>query len=215
MRLLYKSGRMKRQIDPRQIIIDRRSGSVDLSGQEKFLKEYVGRKLDVTAYERSWKVVKEVVDYCQDKVSEEDRITHKILVDDDWIWYKDLRNPDKRCPGDEKAISYIKMHDRLHPECEKCRKVLLFNFDEKFLRKITEEFLTKPFTFDFKIARDLGVLVSYARGDKEKDGIIAYLNKFLKTYGLSGRIQWRIGGRYLQKAAPHLFKSAKMLNYEV
>lgn len=148
-------------------------------------------------------------------LSEKDKITHKILVDDIWILYKDLRNQDSRCPGSEKAIQYIKAYNKLHPECEKCRKVLVFDFDEGFLRIITKEFLTKHLNFDFKIARDLGVFVTYCRGDESKDEIVKYLDSLLKSYQVRGRIQWRIGGRYLQQEAPHLFKSAKVLSYEV
>jgi len=139
----------------------------------------------------------------------------KIIVDDNWIWFNDLRTPDHLCPGNKKALEYIKIHDKLHPECERCRKVLIFDFDEEFLRRITEEFLAKRLGFDFKIARDLGVFVAYCRGDKEKDDLISYLDDFLKCNRLKGRIQWRIGGKYLQIAAPHLFKSAKILNYDV
>jgi len=51
------------------------------------------RKFNRPAYEKSWKIVKEVVEYYQDSMSDEDMIAHKILVDDVWIWYKDLRNP--------------------------------------------------------------------------------------------------------------------------
>lgn len=206
---------MKKKVDPKQIIIDRRSPSVDLELHAKFLKEYAKRKLDVSTYQKSWEVVEEVVHSYEDRILDEDKQAHKILVDDSWIWYKDLRNPDNPCPGEKKAVEYIKMHDKLHPECEKCRKVLLFDFDEEFLRRITEEFLTKSLNFDFKIARDLGVFVSYGCGDRAKDNLIVYLDSLLKSYGLKGRIQWRIGGRYLQLAAPHLFKSAKMLSYRI
>jgi hypothetical protein len=206
---------MEKKFDPKQVIIDRRSALVDLAKLEKFLRVYTGRKFNSFAYEKSWEIVKKVTEYCQDSMSDEDRIVRKILVDDVWIWYKDLRNPSRPCPGDNIAVRYIKIHNRLHPECEKCRKILVFDLDENFLRRITEEFLAKPFTFDFKISRDLSVLVSYSRGDGEKDRIIAYFENFLNTYGLNSRVQWRIGGRYLQKAAPHLFKSAKILSYNI
>ena len=199
----------------KQVLIDRRSALTDLTELERFLKAYVGRKFNRSAYQKSWDIVKEVTEHCQGNMSEEDRIVHKIFVDDVWIWYKDLRSPSRSCPGDKEAVRYIKLHGRLHPECEKCRKILIFDLDENFLKKITEEFLAKPFIFDFKIARDLSVLVSYSREDEEKDRIIAYFENFLQTYGLNGRVQWRIGGRYLQKAAPHLFKSAKKLNYDI
>jgi len=202
---------MERKFDPKQVLMDRRSVSADLVELERFLRAYTGRKFNWPAYEKSFEIVKGIVDYCQDSMSDEDRIAHKILVDDVWIWYKDLRNPSRPCPGEKKAVRYIKMHDRLHPECERCRKILVFDFDDNFLKKITEKFLAEPFTFDFKIARDLGVFVSYTRGDKEKDRVIAYLDNLLKSYELNGRIEWRIGGR----VASYLFKSAEMLNYIV
>ena len=86
--------------------------------------------------------------------------------------------------------------------------------NEGLLEKITEEFLSNDLPFDFKIARDLGVFVAYCLGDEEKNGLIAYLEDLLKNNRLKGRIQWRIGGKYLQLEAPHLFKSAKMLSYK-
>jgi len=206
---------MKRKIDPKQIIIDRRSSFVDLNLRARFLRKYAKAKLNVSAYEKAWKVVEDIVHSYEKDLSEEDKLAHKILIDDSWIWYKDLRNPNSLCPGEKVAVEHIRKHNRLHPECEKCRKVLVFNFDEGFLRRITEEFLTRHLNFNFKIARDLGVFVAYCRGDKSKDKMIDYLNGLLKSYRLKGRIQWRIGGRYLQLAAPHLFKSAKILSYQI
>ena len=203
---------MGKKIDSKQIIIGRRSSSIDLELHSKFSQEYAKRKLDVSAYEKSWKIAQNAVHSQENNLSEEDRLVHKILIDDDWIWCKDLRNPDSPCPGEEDAIDYIRKHNRLHPECEKCRKVLIFDFEEGLLEKITEQFITKHLNFDFKIARDMGVFVAYRSGDKSKDELIAYLDNLLKSCQLKGRIQWRICGKYLQIAAPHLFKSAKILS---
>jgi hypothetical protein len=171
--------------------------------------------LNSDAFSTSYETVENIVQSSKSKLSEEDRIAHKILVDDYWIRYKDIRNNDFPCVGEEVAINYINKHNRLHPNCEKCRKVLVFDIDTEFLTAITREFLKGPLSFDFKVARDLGVLVSYGQGDKPKEGIIEYFEHFIKKFGLRGKIQWRIGGKYLQRAAPHLFKSAKILSYDV
>ena len=197
-----------------QIIIDARTRSANLNDIARSLEEYVGRHLDASVYEESWRIVNVVVRSTESALSKENRTVHRIIVDGYWIRYVDLRNPPLRCPGKEEALAYIGANDRLHPDCEKCSKVLVFDFDAQFLRKITEEFLTGRPMFEFKIARDLGVLVAYCRGDEQREEVLAYLDDFLKANGLAGRVQWRIGGKYLQDAAPHLFKSAKRLSYE-
>lgn len=206
---------VRKKTDPEEIIIDLRSQSVDLNEHSQFLQEYANRKLNRDAFSKSYETVESIVQSSKSKLSEEDRITHKILVTDDWIRYKDIRNNDFPCVGEEEAINYINKHNRLHPNCEKCRKVLVFSIDTEFLRVITEEFLKGQLGFDFKIARDLGVLVSYGQEDKSKEEITEYFDHVIKKFGLKGTIQWRIGGKYLQRAAPHLFKSAKALSYEV
>jgi hypothetical protein len=206
---------VKKKIDPKEIIIDSRSQSVDLNEHSQFLQEYANRKLNSDAFLRSYETVENIVQSIKSKLSEEDRMALKILVDDYWIRYKDLRNNDFPCVGEEEAINYINKHNRLHPNCQKCRKILVFDIDTEFLTAITREFLKGPLSFDFKVARDLEVLVSYSQGDKSKKRIIEYFQQFIKKFGLRGRIQWRIGGKYLQRAAPHLFKSVKILSYDV
>jgi hypothetical protein len=198
-----------------QIIIDARTQPANLDVIAKSLKEYVGRRLDASAYEESWRIVNDVVRSTESALSKENRTIHKILVNDYWIEYVNLRNSPFPCLGDDKALAYVDVNDRLHPDCERCRKVLVFDLDARFLRKITEEFLVGQLMFEFKIARELGVLVAYCRGGKRREEIMAYLDDFVKSNGLMGRVQWRIGGKYLQDAAPHLFKSAKILNYEI
>ena len=86
---------------------------------------------------------------------------------------------------------------------------LSFRLRRQFSKEDNQKFLAEPFTFDFKIARGLGVFVSCTRGDKEKDRVIAYLDNILNSYELNGRIEWRIGGR----VASYLFKSAEMLEF--
>jgi hypothetical protein len=71
---------MERKFDPQQVLMDRRSASADLSELERFLRAYTGRKFNRPAYEKSWKVVKRVADYCQDSMSEEDRIAHRYSL---------------------------------------------------------------------------------------------------------------------------------------
>lgn len=204
---------LKKKFKSQEIFIDIRSKSVDLDEHSKFKEEYANRKLDYDAFLESWKVVKNLVDSNINDLSEEDKKAHKIILDDYWIRYKDLRNKELPCPGEPQAIEYINEYDKLHPDCEKCRKVLLFDIDDKCVSVITKEFLVNHFNFNFKIGRDLGVLVAYANGDKSKEEIINFLEKFLAKFELKGRIQWRLAGKYLQFAAPRLFKSAKMLSY--
>lgn len=205
---------MKKKFKLQDIFIDIRSKSVDLDEHSKFTEEYANRKLDYDAFLESWKIVKNLVDSNINNLPEEDKKAHKIVLDDYWIRYKDLRNKERPCPGEHEAIEYVKEYDILHTDCEKCCKVLVFDIDDKCVSVITKEFLVNHFNFNFKIGRDLGVLVAYASGDKSKEEIITFLEKFLAKFELSGRIQWRLAGKYLQLAAPHLFKSAKMLNYD-
>ena len=205
---------MKRDRDLGRIVVDARTQPANLNDVARSLKEYVGRSLDASVYEESWRTVNDVVRSAESALSKENRTVHRIIVGDYWIRYVDLRNPPFRCPGEENALAYIGANDRLPPDCEKCSKVLVFDLEAQFLRKITEEFLAGQPVFEFKIARDLGVLVAYCRGDERREQVLAYLDDFLKSNGLTGRVQWRIGGKYLQDAAPHLFKSAKRLSYE-
>jgi hypothetical protein len=198
-----------------QIIVDTRTLSADLGAIARSVEEYAGRRLDTSAYEKSLGIVNDAVRSSWSALSEEDKFAHKILIDDDWMRYTDLRNPSSPCPGENEALAYIAANDRLHPTCERCRKVLVFDLDPQFLRRITEEFLVKQLMFEFKIYRDLGVLVAYCCGDERREEVMAYLDDFMKSNGLAGRLQWRIGGKYLQDAAPYLFKSAKILSYEI
>ena len=197
-----------------QIVVDARTRSANLNDIARSLEEYVGRHIDASVYEESWRIVNVVVRSTESALSKENRTVHRIIVDGYWIRYVDLRNPPLRCPGKEEALAYIGANDRLHPDCEKCSKVLVFDFDAQFLREITEEFLAGQPVSEFKITRDLGVLVAYCKGDGRREEVLAYLDDFLESTGLKGRVQWRIGGKYLQDAAPHLFKSAKRLSYE-
>jgi hypothetical protein len=206
---------VRKKTDPEEIIIDLRSQSVDLKEHSQFLQEYANRKLNYDAFSKSYETIENIVPSNKSKLSEEDRIAHKILVNDDWIRYKDIRNRDFPCPGEEEAVKYINKNNRLHPNCEKCRKVLVFGIDVEFLTAMTRKFLNGQLSFDFKVARDLGVLVSYGQGDESREEIMKYFDHLIREFGLKGTIQWRIGGKYLQRAAPHLFKSAKILNYDV
>ena len=198
----------------KQILVDRRSSATDIDLLASFVKDYAEHDLDRQKYESSWKVVGQTVKSQIKLMPKEDVLSRKIKVDDEWIWYRNIDNPEYSCLGGREATEYIKRNDRLHPVCEECRKVLIFAFDEGLLKKITEEFLLKSLGFDFKIARDLGVFVAYAKGDKRKSDLIRYLENLLKSNSLKGRVSWRIGGKYLQDAAPHLFTNAKTLSYE-
>ena len=201
------------EMNPTQPLVDARSPYIDLNLHARAVEEYAKRKLDIEKYENSWDVVNNVVKSLGGGLSKEVVRVCKIIVDDYWIKFSDLRAPERSCPGERKAVKYVRQSDRLHPTCEKCRKVLVFDIDENFLKIITREFLTRFLGFTFKIARDLGVFVSYAEGDEKKENLMIYVQDLLGKNKLRGRVQWRIGGRYLQLAAPHLFRTAKILAY--
>lgn len=71
---------MKKKIGPRQVIIDRRSSTVNLQLYEKFLKEYAKRRLNLSAYEKSWKIVSEVVDSHESQQPTDESVGLKLGV---------------------------------------------------------------------------------------------------------------------------------------
>jgi len=121
---------------------------------------------------------------------------------DDFCYYEDV--PD-----------FVSRFGSLPVECQNCHKGLIF-WDDGYSRTNAAKFRRMladlPFAVYGKYNSDVAVFYFDSRENllQALDGITIGLVKF----GIPGRTQWRVSGRYWQDRYPYFFQSAKELDRE-
>jgi hypothetical protein len=107
--------------------------------------------------------------------------------------------------------SFVEENGYLPIECRECYKALIFwTYSKVNIAKFKKMIKALPVSIHGKYNESVAVIYF-----KDRAKMLRFLNilqERMKQFGVDGRIQWRVSGKYWQDAYPHFFKSAKELN---
>ncbi|MFC1987644.1 hypothetical protein ACFLVH_03790 [Chloroflexota bacterium] len=95
-------------------------------------------------------------------------------------------------------------------ECRECYKALIFwDYSAKNEKNFKRMIKSLPVSIHGKYNTDVVVFYFKNKGNMQK--FLNILKESMNEYGVDGRIQWRVSGRYWQDDYPEFFISAKEL----
>jgi len=111
------------------------------------------------------------------------------------------------CYADD-VPDFVEENGYIPIECRECYKALIFwdysrENELNFMRMLEE----LPASINGKYNE--GVIVFYFRAKEKMLNFLNILRDKMNEFGVDGRIQWRVSGRYWQDDYPQFFKSTK------
>ena len=136
----------------------------------------------------------------------------------EWKYFKNKLPGTKSISSDEEEDCYydfvpnfVEENGYLPIECSECYKALIFwSYSKVNTAKFERMVKSLPVSIHGKY--DESVVVFYFRDKIEMLHFLDTLQEYMNQFEVEGRIQWRVSGKYWQKAYPHFFKSAKELH---
>ena len=105
---------------------------------------------------------------------------------------------------------FVEENGYLPIECRECYKALIFWTYSKANAKKFEK-MVRALSVSIHGKYNDSVVVCYFKDKTKMLRFIDILQEQMEQFGVDGRIQWRVSGKYWQDAYPHFFKPAKEL----
>ena len=136
----------------------------------------------------------------------------------EWKHFENKRSGAELLSSDEEDDCYydfvpnfVEENGYLPIECRECYKALIFwSYSKVNATKFKK--MVKALPISIRGKYNESVVVFYFKDKMKMLRFIDILQKQMEQFGVDGRIQWRVSGKYWQDAYPHFFKSAKELN---
>lgn len=135
----------------------------------------------------------------------------------EWKYFKHEFNEAELLSSDEESEcyfefvpSFVEETGYLPVECRECYKALIFwPYSETNTTNFKRMLESLPVSIHGKYNES--VVVFYFKAKAKMLAFLEILKEKMSQFGVEGRIQWRVSGRYWQDDYPQFFKSAKEL----